>query len=792
MSFNVLVSLVQGALEQRPVSVLTLLFIGLSLGVHWIHERLVFFAKSGWKYRFMDTYLAGWIHYGTTDLGINAVLQLDGCSPTVLKKRWEGQKYLREKLQTHPTKSPLLQQLVDCRFLLAKLCMPLLRELEFSEYQGNFFQELYCRSQDTKETQDEGKTKRSEEEEAEELDQCSSGMHQVVLAADTKQSMAYVGGDAVHTLSIPHFYQPVQAEIEKRLRLANNNNNQSSPSPSSWLRFAPIALNPELEQHASYLLELTHMDQVRYSLSGSEAMEAAIKDVRATARNFASHKKYVVRFQSAYHGHVSGVDFLNARDCIYLKECDDDALAFIEQYHYRIAGVIVNPMQHFTGINQPSPPGEKLNVSRRIRTSVSRADYARWLHALQDKCHYCTTYLTPVPLILDDIYFAFRTPELFSTQYFVHPETKAPLQPDVLVLGKGLAAGYPLSVVLGRRGVLNTYDKKYLLQVNKTVGTLSAWYGGVVASNVFLRALQWEKNNTSGDRYLSSDFELVCSAKQQLRHMMIKFDDFATKLNAAYEKHDLPLSVRNFSNVFSINYKASSLYNSRYPQYLIAHGVALGNYTTGKFNLNADATVQDLQLLVDKFVAAALAMHQHGYFEECPTWNRYRLYARLAGRFGMNLLQLYYDQMMKDKEVDIDVSHNHPVNKFGHFWSSVVMILHSYPYCFWYGDALTGCISFFVAHVVRQSGHFFYERQDRNVEKLKFGHKVQYICSIFVCVYCAVLEEHNTFLNPSILVFLSFLKWIVSGWKQKGSCRLFGRSSPCRCCCRLDLGLCWR
>jgi hypothetical protein len=32
-------------------------------------------------------------------------------------------------------------------------------------------------------------------------------------------------------------------------------------------------------------------------------------------------------------------------------------------------------------------------------------------------------------------------------------------------------------------------------------------------------------------------------------------------------------------------------------------------------------------------------------------------------------------------------------------------------------------VSFFVAHIIRQSGHFFYERQDLDLEKLKFGHK---------------------------------------------------------------------
>ena len=73
--------------------------------------------------------------------------------------------------------------------------------------------------------------------------------------------------------------------------------------------------------------------------------------------------------------------------------------------------------------------------------------------------------------VTDDIYFAFRTTELLSSNYFIHPETKVPLKPDVIILGKALAVGYPLSTVVGREGWLNLYDKKYLFQVG-TVAVL--------------------------------------------------------------------------------------------------------------------------------------------------------------------------------------------------------------------------------------------------------------------------------------------------------------------------------
>ena len=167
----------------------------------------------------------------------------------------------------------------------------------------------------------------------------------------------------------------------------------------------------------------------------------------------------------------------------------------------------------------------------------------------------------------------------------------------------------------------------------------------------------------------------------------------------------------------------TGFYNSRFPQYLLAEGLFLGNYSTGKFNLNADTSKEDLEKLQDKIVDAAKKMQEHGFFEPCSGMARIWLVTKTMLRFTRNYLKMYYDQIMEDKHIDIEVIHNHPVNKFGHFWSSVGMILFAYPYMFWWGDAIRGCAWFFATHFIRRSGHFFYEHQDRDIEKLKFGHK---------------------------------------------------------------------
>ena len=131
-----------------PVLALVLAFIVLSLLAKHAWEKIELFLRSNYKYLFLES-LASYVHYGE-DIGIEASLKLDGPTREVYERRLEGQGYLASKLggaaagDDSPTRRrrgggggggrgrALAPSLVDCRFALAKVCMPLLRELEFS------------------------------------------------------------------------------------------------------------------------------------------------------------------------------------------------------------------------------------------------------------------------------------------------------------------------------------------------------------------------------------------------------------------------------------------------------------------------------------------------------------------------------------------------------------------------------------------------------------------------------------------------------------------------------------
>ena len=227
----------------EPTTILIWIFIALSLTIKVVWEKVDLFLHSNFKYRIINT-LASYIYYGE-DSGVEAALQLDSPSAEILKRRMEGQRYLDSKLSggdgsgggkgDSELRGPkLASSLVDCRFALAKVCMPLLRELEFHNAGRNFISNVTNNNKNGS---------------------GGGGMLLVTTEDGTKREL--LGNDAVHTLSVKSFYVPVQKEINRRLELAGGDDCQDS-----MLRFSPISMNAELERNVSLLKNLTGLDKV--------------------------------------------------------------------------------------------------------------------------------------------------------------------------------------------------------------------------------------------------------------------------------------------------------------------------------------------------------------------------------------------------------------------------------------------------------------------------------------------------------------------------------------------------
>eukprot|EP00978_Attheya_sp_CCMP212_P026214 scaffold85750_cov34-Attheya_sp.AAC.1 len=202
------------------------------------------------KYRFLN-FLADFIYYGD-EIGVDATLSLDEPDAALLERRLKGHAYLESTLSAgdNPRGEELKSKLVDCRFALAKVCMPLLKELEVVPAKRNFVTQVHHRTQVSSKPTNKNTTG----------DAASAGMLEVSLANKNhsinanSQKLLYVGSDAVHTLGVDSFYAPLQREINRRMSL-------DSDESGSMLRFAPISLTPEVETNANLILGLTGMDQ---------------------------------------------------------------------------------------------------------------------------------------------------------------------------------------------------------------------------------------------------------------------------------------------------------------------------------------------------------------------------------------------------------------------------------------------------------------------------------------------------------------------------------------------------
>lgn len=157
------------------------------------------------------------------------------------------------------------------------------------------------------------------------------------------------------------------------------------------------------------------MEKWKFMKSGTEACMAAVKMARAyTNRNFV--------LSDGYHGWSN--EFINAKmappghgvpDQVYIDKLED-----IQQINKNIAAVIIEPVV--------------------LDHSVNRIKY---LHQLRDRCTQTGTVL-----IYDEVITGGRYQKLSVSNF-------TDIRPDLIVLGKAVANGFPLAAVGGLKDILD-------------------------------------------------------------------------------------------------------------------------------------------------------------------------------------------------------------------------------------------------------------------------------------------------------------------------------------------------
>jgi glutamate-1-semialdehyde 2,1-aminomutase len=339
--------------------------------------------------------------------------------------------------------------------------------------------------------------------------------------------------------------------------------------------------HPVIAYNVERLQNISGLDEVSFHMSGTEAVMQAVRLAR-----YHTGRPRLVRFCGAYHGWWGDVqpgvgNPVPARDTYTLKDLSEDSLRVL-RHRRDIACVLVNPLQALHP-NASAPADSALLDSGR-GAHFDRAAYAEWLKRLRAVCTDRN-----IVLIFDEVFVGFRIAAGGAQEYFG-------VRADMVTYGKTLGGGLPVGVICGRKDLMKRFRDDRPVDVCFARGTFNSHPYVMAAMHEFLRRFDGE----------------------DVRRLYDGLDDAwnrrADRLNQRLRDAGLPVQVANLSSIWTVCYTRPSRYNWMFQYYLRAEGLALSWIGTGRLIFSLNYTDADFDAVADRFVAAAKAMDQDGWW----------------------------------------------------------------------------------------------------------------------------------------------------------------------------------
>jgi glutamate-1-semialdehyde 2,1-aminomutase len=339
--------------------------------------------------------------------------------------------------------------------------------------------------------------------------------------------------------------------------------------------------HPVIAYNVRRLLEIADMDEISFHMSGTEAVMQAVRLAR-----YHTGRSHLVRFCGAYHGWWGDVqpgvgNPLAARETYSLDDMSDAALKILGTRR-DIACVLINPLQALHP-NANAPSDSALIDSGRS-AHFDRSAYGAWLAKVREVCS-----ARGIVLIFDEVFVGFRLAVGGAQEYFG-------VRADMVTYGKTVAGGLPVGVLCGRRKFMRRFREDRPADICFARGTFNSHPYVMGAMCEFLERLAGEP------------------MQALYRNLDTVWNDRARGLNERLSAEQLPVRVANLSTIWTVGYPQPSRYNWMFQYYLREAGIALSWVGTGRLIFSLNYTAEDFAQVADRFVSAARAMKQDGWW----------------------------------------------------------------------------------------------------------------------------------------------------------------------------------